>query len=77
MFESAPDITELGADVDLFFDLTGDVETRKALRGRVQETDSRHAALAPRGICQTTVNVLRRRDGPAGGCQRRVPNCAR
>lgn len=47
VFADALQITELGESVDIIFDLTGNAETRTALRERLQESGNRHSVIAP------------------------------
>ena len=42
VFVNALDVVELGDKVDIIFDLTGDPETRKLIRTRLQETNNKH-----------------------------------
>lgn len=40
------DVVELGEKIDIIFDLTGDVQMRKALRKRLQATNNAHTIVA-------------------------------
>ncbi len=46
-FENAVDVVEMGEDVDIIFDLTGNADTRKALRQGMQDSNNRHTVIAP------------------------------
>ena len=46
-YENAVDVVELGEEVDIIFDLTGNAETRQALRQGMQSTNNRHTVIAP------------------------------
>lgn len=47
VFENAVDVVKMGDDVDIIFDLTGDAETRLALRKALQERNNQHTVIAP------------------------------
>ena len=47
VFESAVEVASLGEKVDIIFDLTGDTETRQALRNALMESDNKHTVIAP------------------------------
>ncbi len=46
-FENAADVVQLGEDVDIIFDLTGNDETRLALRKGMMDSNNRHTVIAP------------------------------
>lgn len=46
-YENAVDVVELGEQVDIIFDLTGNSETRQALRKGMMDSDNRHTVIAP------------------------------
>jgi len=46
-FENAVDVVQLGEEVDIIFDLTGNDETRQALRKGMMDSDNRHTVIAP------------------------------
>ena len=46
-FENASDVVKLGEEVDIIFDLTGDNDTRQALRKGMVESNNRHTVIAP------------------------------
>lgn len=46
-FENASDVVNLGEEVDIIFDLTGDSDTRQALRKGMVESNNRHTVIAP------------------------------
>lgn len=47
VFQNAVDVVSLGEKVDIIFDLTGNSETRQALRVALQESDNYHTIIAP------------------------------
>ena len=47
VYKNAVDIIEMGDAVDMIFDLTGNVDTRKALRQGMQTSNNRHTVIAP------------------------------
>jgi homoserine dehydrogenase len=47
IFENAVDVVSMGEEVDIIFDLTGDTETRVALRQALKESNNRHTVIAP------------------------------
>ena len=47
VFEDALEVVKMGDKVDIIFDLTGKVETRKSLRKGLQESENRHTVIAP------------------------------
>ena len=58
VFENALDVVELGDKVDIIFDLTGDPETRKLIRTRLQETNNKHTVIAPEVIAHLLWNFF-------------------
>ena len=46
-YENAVDVVELGEQVDIIFDLTGNNDTRQALRKGMVDSDNRHTVIAP------------------------------
>lgn len=52
VFEDALEITSLGENVDVIFDLTGNSETRQALREQLQQSGNRHSVIAPETIAR-------------------------
>ncbi|MCW8900727.1 MAG: hypothetical protein OQK75_11695 [Gammaproteobacteria bacterium] len=46
-FENAADVVKLGEEVDIIFDLTGNSETRSALRQGMMDSNNRHTVIAP------------------------------
>ena len=51
-FEDASGIIEMGEKIDIIFDLTGDAETRLALRKGLQDSNNRHTVIAPEMIAK-------------------------
>ena len=47
IFENAVDVVSMGEEIDIIFDLTGDTETRVALRQALKESNNRHTVIAP------------------------------
>lgn len=47
VFEDALEVVKMGDKVDIIFDLTGNADTRAALRKGLQEADNRHTVIAP------------------------------
>lgn len=47
VYENALDVLKLGDQVDIIFDLTGNSETRQALRKGLQDSGNRHTVIAP------------------------------
>ena len=46
-FENAVDVVQMGEAVDIIFDLTGNNDTRQALRKGMMDSDNRHTVIAP------------------------------
>jgi len=46
-FENAGDVVKMGEEVDIIFDLTGNSETRHALRQGMMDSNNRHTVIAP------------------------------
>lgn len=51
-FEDATGIIEMGDKIDIIFDLTGDSDTRSALRKGLQDSNNRHTVIAPEMIAK-------------------------
>lgn len=51
-FEDATGIIELGDKIDIIFDLTGNSDTRAALRKGLQDSNNRHTVIAPEMIAK-------------------------
>jgi len=47
VYKNAVDIIEMGDAVDMIFDLTGNKDTRKALRQGMQTSNNKHTVIAP------------------------------
>ncbi|MBU1692267.1 MAG: hypothetical protein KJ958_04330 [Gammaproteobacteria bacterium] len=58
VFKDALEVIDLGEQVDIIFDLTGNAELRKALRLRLQETENRHTVIAPEVFAQLLWNFF-------------------
>ncbi|BAN35383.1 hypothetical protein SCD_n01562 [Sulfuricella denitrificans skB26] len=58
VFKDALEVVDLGEQVDIIFDLTGNAELRKALRLRLQETENRHTVIAPEVFAQLLWNFF-------------------
>lgn len=52
VFENALDVVKLGEHVDIIFDLTGDVATRRALRQALMDGNNRHTVIAPEVVAR-------------------------
>ncbi len=52
VFENALDVSSLGDQVDIIFDLTGDRGTRAALRQALQDSGNRHTVIAPEVVAR-------------------------
>ena len=52
VYKNAVDVIGMGAGVDVIFDLTGNAETRQALRQGLMESDNRHTVIAPEVIAK-------------------------
>lgn len=52
VFQDALEVTSMGEDVDIIFDLTGSDETRQGLRQKLQETGNRHTVIAPENFAR-------------------------
>lgn len=46
-FEDAREVVKLGEEVDIIFDLTGNNDTRQALRQGMVESNNKHTVIAP------------------------------
>lgn len=47
VFEDALKVIELGENVDIIFDLTGNADLRQALRNQLLSSNNRHTVIAP------------------------------
>lgn len=47
VYKKAVDVIEMGEDVDVIFDLTGNMDTRQALRQGMQSSNNKHTVIAP------------------------------
>jgi homoserine dehydrogenase len=47
VYQNGLDVTELGEDIDIIFDLTGNAELRRGLRDRLADQGNRHTVIAP------------------------------
>ena len=47
VYKNALDIIEMGDAVDMIFDLTGNIDTRQALRQGMQTSNNKHTVIAP------------------------------
>lgn len=47
VYKNAVDVLEIGEAVDIIFDLTGDSDTRQALRKGMQTSNNKHTVIAP------------------------------
>jgi homoserine dehydrogenase len=47
VFEDALKVIELGENVDIIFDLTGNTNLRQELRNQLQSSNNRHTVIAP------------------------------
>lgn len=47
VYQNAIDVLGLGESVDIIFDLTGDADTRQALRQGLMANNNRHTVIAP------------------------------
>lgn len=52
VFENALDVVKLGESVDIIFDLTGDADTRRALRQELMASNNRHTVIAPEVVAR-------------------------
>lgn len=52
VYENAVDVVKLGESVDIIFDLTGNAETRQALRKALMDSNNRHTVIAPEVFAQ-------------------------
>lgn len=52
VFENAVDVVAMGDAVDIIFDLTGNKETRQALRIGMKESNNKHTVIAPEIMAQ-------------------------
>ena len=47
VYENAIDVIDMGESIDIIFDLTGNVETRQALRQGLMKSNNKHTVIAP------------------------------
>lgn len=47
VFDDALKVIDMGEDVDIIFDLTGNANLRQELRNKLQSTNNRHTVIAP------------------------------
>ena len=47
VYKNAVDVLEMGDDIDIIFDLTGNIDTRQALRQGMQTSNNKHTVIAP------------------------------
>lgn len=47
VYKNAVDVIEMGDAVDIIFDLTGNADTRQALRQGMQTSNNKHTVIAP------------------------------
>ena len=52
VFADALDVVRLGEQVDIIFDLTGNVEVRRALRQELMSSNNRHTVIAPEVVAR-------------------------
>lgn len=52
VFENALDVVKLGEQVDIIFDLTGNADTRRALRQELMASNNRHTVIAPEVVAR-------------------------
>ncbi len=52
VFEDAVEVTSLGEEIDIIFDLTGDPAVRQRLRASLQASGNRHTVIAPEVVAQ-------------------------
>lgn len=52
VYANAVDVVEMGDAVDVIFDLTGNAETRLALRKGMMESNNNHTVIAPEIMAQ-------------------------
>jgi homoserine dehydrogenase len=58
VFRDALEVIDLGDQVDIIFDLTGNPQLRKDLRIRLQETNNRHTVIAPEVVAHLLWNFF-------------------
>lgn len=64
VFQNAMDVIQMGAKVDIIFDLTGDPELRKKLRMGLQESHNQHTVIAPEVVAHLLWNFFGEGDLP-------------
>jgi len=47
VFKDAADVIDMGENIDIIFDLTGNTETRQRLRQGLMKSDNKHTVIAP------------------------------
>ena len=58
VFQDAMEVVSLGAGVDIIFDLTGDPELRRKLRGALQDSHHQHTVIAPEVVAHLLWNFF-------------------
>ncbi len=58
VFRDALEVIDLGDQVDIIFDLTGNAQLRKDLRARLQATNNRHTVIAPEVVAHLLWNFF-------------------
>ena len=58
VFQNALDVIQMGAKVDIIFDLTCDPELRKKLRMGLQESHNQHTVIAPEVVAHLLWNFF-------------------
>ena len=64
VFQNALDVVNMGAKVDVIFDLTGDPDLRRKLRTGLQEAYNQHTVIAPEVIAHLLWNFFGEGDLP-------------
>ena len=58
VFRDALEVIDMGDQVDIIFDLTGNAQLRKDLRARLQETNNHHTVIAPEVVAHLLWNFF-------------------
>ncbi len=58
VFQDAMEVVSLGTGVDIIFDLTGDPELRRKLRGPLQDSHNQHTVIAPEVVAHLLWNFF-------------------
>lgn len=58
VFRDALEVVTLGARVDIIFDLTGDADVRRRLRGALQAAHNHHTVIAPEVVAHLLWNFF-------------------